>query len=325
MLETMTQIAIVTFLRENEHLNDSFFQFVKKIRALKTFSCAFYVFAEVEDFASIEQKQVFNQFFIQPRATKISRINQLLQTISCDWLLCMDSDIEPDAEILCDFLCKATESSCDLAWGRIACHPCDSLIPQLVETDKIISHCFFRPFLWNLHLGISVPGQIMLLRCQTFVDAIHYDTFLDDAALGIYMRQHHLKTFRQSVVLGYETPSPTLGILFSQRSRWAKGYASLLKNNKTNRMLFYILIHGFAYHLLIPVFTILLCVFAFSCPVIMAGALLFFALILSWGRWYLFPASVLYPFIFTILHVWWAACLVKNLVTPNGKSPKTHD
>ena len=305
MSADVPNLAVVTYLRQGETLNEAFFHFAAAAQQETDFTTEFIVFAENDTFATPDQKALFSQILIQPRATKFTRLAQILETTDAEFLLSMDSDITPNRAEMLAFLRQSLSQPIDLAWGRIACKPSHTLTGQLVELDKLLSHRVLRPMLWALRLGISVPGQVMLLRCSAFRQSIHYDTFLDDAALGIFARQHRLQICRRSRILGYEAPSSTLPILFSQRRRWANGYAALLRQYLLSPMLFYVLVHGATYHLLEPLFVIGFVLLSLWQP--MLGAVLFsgFFLTALIASRRLLLATLLYPVVFLVLHLWW--------------------
>jgi cellulose synthase/poly-beta-1,6-N-acetylglucosamine synthase-like glycosyltransferase len=316
MNNPVCKIYVVTFLRGNEFINESFSNLILDIQKCQNFTVKSRIYTETKNFeANGIQRNIFTDIIVQPRQTKFKRIVDMLKNTDSDYILCIDSDIAIDIENVRGFLSQSIANKYDLAWGRILCYPINSVVKQSVQVDKILSHYIIRPLLWKCNVGVTIPGQIMLIRREAFLNELCSDTFLDDIALGIYARQHKLNTHYASEVLGYEEPSNTILELFQQRRRWANGFSTILKNYYKSSIIIYLLIHVFAYHFLIPALTFTIIALSFFYPIqigvfIIAG-MISTSLLLGYQYALQFLA---YPGIFTCLHIEWWLCICYNLL-----------
>ena len=310
------KISIVTFLRDNEYINASFSNLILELQRCQNFTVESRIYAETEDFtANGVNREIFTEIIIQPRQTKFARIVDMLKYSDADYILCIDSDIKIEIDAVKSFLSQSISNENDLAWGRILCFPDDTLIKQSVQVDKIISHYIIRPLLWKFNIGVTIPGQIMLIRRDAFLDELCNDTFLDDIALGVYARQYKLNTFYSTEVLGYEEPCETIAELFKQRRRWANGFSKILQHYHRSVILFYLLIHVILYHALVPALTFavltLFFFFPFQVCTFLLAVVILTGLIFGY-RYALQP--LIYPGIFTCLHIEWWICVCYNLL-----------
>lgn len=184
------------------------------------------------------------------QGTKYRRLIELMEDDDSEYYLSVDNDITGNINDLLDFVNEVIGKGMDIGWGRIRARYTAGLISNLVAVDKLLSHDMIRPLLWKCGCGISVPGQVFCIKASVYKgNLIDLDTFLDDVALGLYSNVHSCKRYITKNVLGLETPNSTFKGLWMQRSRWAKGYASIYlgtKNNKQYKKL--VIIHGLSYH-----------------------------------------------------------------------------
>jgi len=246
--------------------------------------------------------------------TKYLRLSLLLKQDKSDYFISIDNDICGNTEELEKFVKCALEEELDIAWGRIMANQCKGLFGGLVAVDKLLSHNILRPMLWKLKVGITIPGQCFWIKRNAFAGKLpEIDTFLDDLEVGLEVnrRQSDLKIWSSAGVLGYEIPNETFSGLWKQRSRWAKGYLSVLMGAKNLKDRNKVIIHGFAYHFL-WIFSWLICfLLAYINPywiVLYLGAVSFII-----GR-QKFLYAFLYQLIFPIFHIRWIAVILTEVM-----------
>jgi cellulose synthase/poly-beta-1,6-N-acetylglucosamine synthase-like glycosyltransferase len=215
-------------------------------------------------------------------------------------------------EELKEFVKRASEEEADIAWGRIRARQYKGLFGGLVAVDKLLSHNILRPLLWKLKVGITIPGQCFWIKRKAFAGKLpQIDTFLDDLEVGLEVnrRQSRLEIRASASVLGYEIPNETFSGLWRQRSRWAKGYLSVLRGAKNPKDRNKVIIHGFAYHFL-WIFSWLICFFlVYKNP---WWTLLYLGVTsLVIGRQKFFYAF-LYQLIFPVFHIRWIEVIIKE-------------
>ncbi len=238
--------------------------------------------------------------------TKFARIHAALTDAKSDFLFFVDNDLQPDGAAFLQFLRECVDAKCDVAWGRIRSVVIPGIVPGMIRADKRLSHDFIRPFLWNMHVGISIPGQLFMMD-RRFAKA-HLpqdDTLFDDLTIGLAVRMHQGRTYASRSILGYEKPNSTLEGLVRQRCRWAKGFAQVLSANIGKPGFPFIIIHGLAYHFLWILFWAAFFVFFLFQPLL--GLLSLFCCTLWLARFTLteIPFSILYSVVFPFLHFLW--------------------
>lgn len=327
MNDSKPVISVVTFLRDSESVNESFTDLISELQQCQNLIVESRLYTEntVPDIHGAK-KDIFTEIIVQPRQTKFRRILDMLKNTDSDYVLCIDSDIKIEIEKIRNFLSQSITNKYDLAWGRILCFPTDSVIKRSVQVDKVISHYIIRPLLWKLNIGVSVPGQIMLIRRDAFLDELCCDTFLDDIALGIYARQHNLNTFYSSEVLGYEEPCETVLELFNQRRRWADGFSKILQHYYKSAIIIYLLIHIILYHFLVPALTFTVIALSLLFPIPICTFLLSCALLTSLLFGYQYALQpIFYSGLFTCLHIEWWRCVCYNLLFRNQSNGENND
>lgn len=302
-------IAFVTYIRNQETLTPELIHLTQTLQAgFGGVECLIFSDEEI-DLPHIENGTFRNVVMV---GTKYRRLNRALREVNSEWILSVDNDIQAAEPVLMEFLQTAMESESDIAWGRIGTTSSRGLVESLVTVDKLLSHNILRPLLWRLRLGITVPGQVMLLRRRAFCGMQpEVDTYLDDLALGLYTHRHfkELRVFRAPVVLGFEKPNQTLLGLWRQRCRWTAGLRSLWKVAETAKDRCLIGFHYFVYHGLWSVNYLLIglgiaLAFYNSCFLLIPALCLGLeALIITWGRPSLIGWALVYLLFFPIFHI----------------------
>lgn len=247
----MKGISIATFISKNECENKEFYELVEYIRK--------YIEVEVLIFSNNKIEEGSLRNFINPEMTKYKRIQKLLKESRFNDILCIDNDVKPNKVNILNFINNCLNMDYSIAWGKVKADNIKGVIPKLIEIDKNLSHNYIRPALWKLNIGISLPGQIFMMNKNYLENKLpSIDTVYDDLMIGAVVRENEYPIYFVKDILGYEKPKRNIKELLKQRIRWAKGLAETIMYNKKNKILKYILLHGFAFNLLwIPVCIIL--------------------------------------------------------------------
>lgn len=305
----MKDLTIATFISNNEKDNKDFFNFIKVIQ--KNINIETIVFTDYR--IDINEKYEIKQI-IKSNITKYKRIMQLIERAESNNILCIDNDITIDFEKLNEFINEFINNNYDLAWGKIKTTSTKGVVPKLIRIDKNLSHDFIRPFLWKAHLGISIPGQIFMLKRDSFLGELpDVDTVYDDLTLGMIARKNRFKFYYSKSFLGSESPKGNFKNLIKQRIRWSKGMAQSIYNGIKNKMLKFVLLHAFMYHLLwLPYYVLLVII---SKNNIIGSTIIFITtaiLLAEYKKSDLFWAFC-YMLIFPIIHSIWLIFFLINL------------
>ena len=301
-------LTIVTFISGNETMN---FSILDTYFFLKDSMLADELIIFSESPQGITGAGIREE--ISPGTTKYARILSSLEIVAHENILYIDNDISPNLESLKEFITARKEDT-DLYFGRIAVKNPRTFTGHLVQTDKTISHKFIRPLLWEIGAGISLPGQIFMLKRVKFLrDLPRNDTVFDDLAIGMCAVNNSYNVQRNKLILGHEKPSETLCVLMKQRIRWAQGYYEQLKASEGSNIFPLVLLHGIVFHVLSPLFVPLLAV-SLSRGIFIAVMSVVLSCV-SEFRLSRLVYSALYFVIFPAVHAVWFAALVKNLLT----------
>lgn len=249
-------VTIATFISNKEKDSKEFYDTIQFFE--KNFcNIEIIVFSDYE----IKDKRYKN--IVTPQMTKYRRIKILLQEARYNDILCFDNDITIDKKNIINFIKSCFDKDYSIAWGKIKAKKIKGFVPKLINIDKNLSHNYIRPFLWNIKLGISLPGQIFMINKQYFKQNLpNIDTVYDDLMIGAVVRKQNLPVYSVKDVLGYEKPKENIEQLLKQRVRWAKGLAETIIFNRKSRVLLYILLHAFAFNLLwLPVYVMIYYIF----------------------------------------------------------------
>jgi len=239
----MKGITIATFISNNENENKEFYKLTEYLNK--------FINTQIIIFSSKEIKSNGSKFFITPQMTKYRRIQILLNEAVYDDILCLDNDITPKSEQILKFIIECLNKDYSIAWGKVKAQNIKGFVPKLIDIDKNLSHNYIRPTLWNLNIGISLPGQIFMINKRYLKDELpNIDTVYDDLMIGAIVREKKYPIYFTKDILGYERPKKNIKQLLKQRVRWAKGLAETIMYNKKSNALPYILLHGFSFNFL---------------------------------------------------------------------------
>lgn len=315
MMANIKNITIVTFISGSEEPN---LNIVKAYEILHKNGLADELIIFSDKPSGITGREIREE--VLPGTTKYARILLSLKIASCERILYIDNDITPEVQCLHKFITEFRDDT-DLCFGRISVNNPETFTGHLIQIDKIISHKFTRPLLWYLNIGISVPGQVFMLRKQKFLANMPLtDTVFDDLAVGICAKQGGFNVQSLRLTAGYEEPSENMRELFRQRIRWARGYYEQLAYNAREKIFWLIVLHGISFHMIPAVIIPVIIYLAGSryAAVIMCLISLF----ASEFR----PARIIYAvayfLIFPFVHVVWFTAFLKNLINGRTKRKK---
>lgn len=307
----MSELAIVTYLRAQEHLTPELIEIGNQL---------YTHYPDLVMELYVESLQAFRPpvtdypiRVTEIKGTKYRKLLQALQDTNHRYLLSLDNDIAADIPGLLRLVAQTVEGDFDLGWGRIHSRQVSSYISRLVEVDKLLSHTVLRPALWHLHLGVTIPGQCFLLKTESFQCTLpSTDTFLDDLSIGLHAAKHRLSYHYAHEVVAFELPSYSFAALWRQRSRWATGFRQSLSCSTLTRQDLHLLwVHAFFYHLL-PIFhVVVLTVLALQAPVFCASWLGVFALVITRHRPRALGVALTYPILFPLFHLGWCFYLFR--------------
>lgn len=298
---------IVTYLRLDEKIKQSLLDAIEAL-----LSCEFNVVLCVFSSEKITLDSAFSFVnIVDGGRTKYARIKDIIALYPSGIIVSIDNDMTIDSAQLV-LLCKEfLSSSASISWGLISVSN-SGFVPDLVYIDKNLSHRIIRPLLWKTGVGISVPGQCFIFRSRHFASLLpDEDTYLDDLQIGLIANNNKMPVYFSKCIIGYEEAKTSLSALIKQRKRWADGYSSVLIAGlaMNKKSILKILLHGFSYHLILPILITAYIMFFVVYPLPSLLSFLAICLILSIRDIRLFIPMIMYPFIFSFLHIEWL-CLV---------------
>lgn len=301
----MSELAIVTYLRNQERLTSELIEIGKQLHV-----CYPDLVMELYVDSAKTFEMPFTQYPIritEIRGTKYRKLLQALQNTDHKYLLSLDNDIAADIPSLLHLIEQTIGGKFDLGWGRINSRQISGFTSRLVEVDKLLSHNFIRPVLWHLHLGVTIPGQCFLLKTASFRDILPTtDTFLDDLSIGLHTVKHGLSYHYSKEVVAFELPAYSFSALWQQRARWATGFRQSLSCatlTYQDRQLLWL--HAFCYHLLPILHLFVLMALLPQAPLVCIAWLGIFALSIARYRPRAFGAAFIYPVLFPVFHLGW--------------------
>lgn len=251
-----------------------------------------------------------------PHGTKLSKIRRLADLVTVDLFCICDPDltVEEDAcrIVLRQAMAEVQAGKDVVAFGIVEGRDDGTLLSQVVAIDKWLSHRILRRFLWAAGLGITLPGQFLIVSpglLHSLDPSV--DSYLDDLYLGWVARQRGVCVHRVPVVVGHEDPRSSWSSLLTQRGRWMRGLVCLLRHLLPYPSALGLLgIHFLAYHGLPIVAMIAVVWLTVLNP--LAGGCVFFglAVVLSIVSRRSFIASVAFLGVFPFIHLlatllWW--------------------
>ena len=308
----MVKVCLVTYLREGEVFTTELEQIADGFHDKYGDDFKVTICCE-SNFESKDYSYIVEQYI--SCGTKYRRLISLMEKDDSQFYFSVDNDITGNIGEMLQLAEQTIKQDCDIGWGRIRAQRVSGTISNLVAVDKLLSHTIIRPILWNAGCGISVPGQVFFIRASSYRGKlINLDTFLDDVALGLYVNVNEHKKYITKAVLGFERPNTTFKGLWSQRSRWAVGYASILLGVKDNKKYSRLVrIHGLSYHAswtLVWSIIILTAIVSWKVSLIVA---IIIAAIISREEPVKIGYSLLYILFFPIFHIRWGRVLIGEI------------
>ena len=309
----MKKICLITYMRNNEKFTED----LKEIADVlyRIFQDSFKVIICCEDVSCVFIEELYDIQVVRISGTKYQRLINIMEKDDSSYYISVDNDIKGNILNIINFVNDIIDSEYDIGWGKIEALDQQGVIAQFVFVDKCLSHDIIRPLLWKMNIGISVPGQFFLLKAESFRGKLmKIDTYLDDLAIGLYSSNTSKRIMISNKVLGYECPNTSFKGLWLQRTRWAKGYATILCNVKDRTSRLKVLIHGFFYHFF-WILQWLIVFFSFQLSSILGVLYLFVtSYIISGYKKGKVCYAILYQVLFPVFHIRWYIQLTKEFV-----------
>lgn len=309
----MKKLCLVTYTRKGE-------KFTKELHEI-AFALNKYMKSDFKVAICCEENLKFNYEgyeveFYNYDGTKYSRLVNLMEKDDSQYYFSIDNDIFGNIKQMKLFIHNMINGNYDIGWGKIQANKPKGFISKLVAIDKLLSHNIIRPILWNLGVGISVPGQIFCIKSESYrKKMLDVDTFLDDLALGLYTNITKKNRYVVSDILGYEQPNNKFKGLWKQRERWAIGYASILKGTYNNRdYKWKVLIHGLSYHFLWILNWFFIGIIASKSILLAIIYLILIGILIVKNNIKLLLYSLYYQVIFPLFHIKWICTLLRQLL-----------
>ncbi len=312
----MDKLFLVTYTRKDEILTNDLIAICDMLNnKFNSFKCIVFVEKDME----IDKNLSFKIDIVHMTGTKYLKLKKIIEEFDVEFILSVDNDIKADIKNLDEFLSISINNNYDIGWGKIFSQYENRFISKMVYVDKMLSHNVIRPLLWNLGIGISVPGQCFLVKRLTFANKLkNIDTFLDDLEIGLYtsINKNKMKLHQFKKAVGYEIPNSSFYGLWRQRSRWAQGYRVILESIKDNKEKKLIIIHAFAYHIIGILNWIICCFLLLSKRIeIFLLYISILSFIISKENLKSYFYCIMYQLFFPIFHIRWLYCVVfkKNI------------
>ena len=189
-----------------------------------------------------------------PHGTKLSKIRCLAGLVATDLFCICDPDLTVDEDacrvVLQQAMADVRAGKEVVAFGIVDGRDDGTLLSRVVAVDKWLSHRVLRRFLWAAGIGITLPGQFLVVSpglIRSLEPSV--DSYLDDLYLGWVARQRGVCVRRVRVVVGKEDPRNSWLSLLTQRGRWMRGLACLFRHLSSHPSALGLLgIHYLAYH-----------------------------------------------------------------------------
>lgn len=303
----MKGITIATFISNNENENKEFYELIEYLRE--------FIDTQIIIFSNKEIEKKNRIVLVTPQMTKYRRIQMLLNEAKFNDILCLDNDITPNKAEILKFVKECLNKDYSIAWGKVKAEKIKGVVPKLIDIDKNLSHDYIRPTLWNLNIGISLPGQIFMINKKYLKNKLpNVDTVYDDLMIGAVVRENKYPVYFTRDILGYERPKKNIKELLKQRIRWAKGLAETIMYNKKNNVLLYILLHGFSFNLLwMPVYMLIFGVFKINFILGLIVTILI-AYFLTEKKIKNIVWAIIYMIVFPWVYIVWGTSLIVNLI-----------
>ena len=218
-----------------------------------------------------------------PAGTKLAKLCRFARDLDADLVCICDPDLAVDPDgCRAVFRRAAAEARAGrpvVAVGLIEVGHARGALGGVVAVDKWVSHQVLRRLLWAAGVGVTLPGQFLVVSAallRALDDRV--DSYLDDLYLGWLARRQGARVLRVPVVVGREESRRGWTSLLAQRVRWMRGLAALFGHLAWHPAAVALLaVHYAVYHAL-PVFALAgLVLLSVANPA--AGAAVFVALV----------------------------------------------
>ncbi|GAB5406587.1 MAG: hypothetical protein Aurels2KO_48180 [Aureliella sp.] len=244
--------------------------------------------------------------------TKLAKIRSYVRSLDTNFVCICDPDLVVFPDGATSVAKKAVKESSDVTFGVIDCQDDGTVLSRIITCDKWLSHSVLRPLLWRFGVGITLPGQFVIVSTALLKSIDQdVDSYLDDLYLGLFARMRKAKVLRMSIAIGEEQSRSSWFSLLTQRLRWMQGFASICRHHKASPVAIAFLAAHFAAYHLIPV-AWLVCFGAIAAVNGAAACLLLFVLCLVIARAARQPMLVAFAFlmVFPFVHLaaitfWW--------------------
>lgn len=251
-----------------------------------------------------------------PCGTKLSKIRRLADLITTDMFCICDPDIAIE-ETACRIVLQQAMGDVRagkevIAFGIVEGRDDGTLLARVVAVDKWLSHRVLRRFLWAAGIGITLPGQFLIVTpglLRSLDPGV--DSYLDDLYLGWIAWQRGVCVHRVPVVVGKEDSRTSWLSLLTQRCRWMLGLVCLFRHLLSCPTAIGLLgIHFLAYHATPIIVMIVLLVLTFVNSLVGFCVFVGLATVLSIASGQSLLASVVFISLFPFVHVlatllWW--------------------
>jgi len=248
--------------------------------------------------------------------TKLSKLRRLAEMVAADLVCVCDPDLTINDEACRDVLRRAAREANAgrevVAFGVVEGRDDGTLLSQVIALDKWLSHRVLRKSLWSLRVGLTLPGQFLIVSpglLRKLEPGV--DSYLDDLYLGWLARANRARVHRVPVVVGEEDPRSGWRSLLAQRVRWMRGLASLVGHLRTSPAAVSLLAtHYFAYHALPIIWMAGVVALAVANPFVALGVFASSATALALVSRRPFLSSVGFLTVFPLVHLlatllWW--------------------
>lgn len=307
-------LSVVTFMSNTEVVNKSLLSYVAMMQKEYT-RIELIIYSDNTSIVPYLNNMHNVHVKVSPRVSKYRRILQSIHDAKYDNIQYVDNDINLNIDSSLDFVKNfCAQDTYDISWGIVeAASGVAGFVPSLIKIDKLLSHWLIRPCLWKFNMGISVPGQIFVIKKNRFINKLpNIDTKFDDLMLGMFVKEENLRPFCYNRLLGTETPSLSFNDLLRQRKRWAQGYAECLQF-ASGRMKCFVIVHGIAYHELWIIEYFFFIMLLYINPSVGALTISFYLFTISHFDIKNIGWAIMYSIIFPIIHVVWSFRVCKFL------------
>jgi cellulose synthase/poly-beta-1,6-N-acetylglucosamine synthase-like glycosyltransferase len=251
-----------------------------------------------------------------PPGTKFSKLRYVANRVTTEMVCICDPDLRvaPDGciAVFDAALAEHRLGKTVVAFGSVQADVAPGLLGELIAIDKWLSHRLLRPTLWRLGVGITLPGQFLIMSTSVLhgLDK-RLDTYLDDLYLGFLCRRIEAAVRRETHIVGHEASRTTWTGLIAQRIRWMKGFMQLVWHLAAEPGALPLLaVHFLAYHglpLIVLAATFAICL---KGPLFAICWLTTIAIFLSGAARCSLPAALAYVTVFPLVHLlavclWW--------------------